>query len=233
MRPVPEETSGAGGFSVTRFRGAMFDLDGTLLDTIDDITVSMNKVLSRRRWPTHTVEEYKLLVGGGVEELVRKSIPIHGITEPACAECIQELKVEYNKHWADTTRPYEGIPEMLRHLKKIGMYLGVLSNKPEDLVLKCVEKFFPDILFDRIRGARHGIPQKPDPSAALQICQELGSKSNEWLYFGDSGIDMVMANRAGMMSVGVLWGFRSSEELKNSGAQRLVSSWNQLIDLVM
>lgn len=217
---------------MTRFRGVMFDLDGTLLDTIEDIAYSMNQVLQRNGWELHSIEQYKLFVGDGVEELVRRSLPPDPVILRNVSQYLHELKEIYNNHWSVYTHPYQGTTDFLQSLRSRDLLTAVLSNKPDEFACKCIRHFFPQIEFNSIRGAREGIPRKPDPFAALEICTDLDTQASQWIYAGDSGLDMIMAQKAGMTPVGVLWGFRSYSELSDAGAQRLIHQWNQLNDLL-
>ncbi len=204
------------------FRGVVFDLDGTLLDTLTDLADCLNRVLQRHGLPTHPRDAYRMFVGDGLRMLVQRAMPVDR-RDPAGIDALTAaMNAEYAEHWADQTRPYEGIPETLRALAERGLTLAVLSNKPDEFTPPAVRRFFPDIPFAAVRGARPEVPRKPDPTGALRIAAEAGLAPAEFLYLGDSGTDMQTAVRAGMHAVGVLWGFRGADELRANGAAHLL-----------
>jgi len=203
------------------FRAAMFDLDGTLLDTLDDLADSMNAVLERRGWPAHPRDAYRFFVGEGARLLVTRALPAERRGDAEVDAAFDEYRAEYGRRWNARSRPYDGIAEMLGALSVRGLRLAVLSNKPHAFTRKCVEHFFPGVRFDAVHGHRESTPPKPDPAAALAIARDLGVPPAAWLYLGDSGVDMETANRAGMFAAGVLWGFRPREELERHGARAL------------
>jgi len=205
-----------------RFKGAIFDIDGTLLNSLGDLANSMNHVLKSQGLPTHEMEKYKYFVGNGAYNLVKRALPPDKRDESYIRYCQGLFKEEYGKRWADTTRPYEGIPELLDKLTAMKYKLAVLSNKPHEMTLLVVKKLLPQWNFDAVFGEREGIPRKPDPTGALEIANLFGIPTNEFLYFGDSGTDMATAKAAGMFAVGVLWGFRSADELLENGADIII-----------
>jgi len=216
-----------------KFRAVIFDLDGTLLDTIEDLTDSMNAALARMGYAAKTVEECKTLVGDGLATFIRRSLPPACAEDPAAARKLRELvRTEYRLRNAAKTRPYPGIPEMLKAMLKLRIPLAVLSNKPHDSTLEVVEKHFPDIGFKYVFGARDEVPVKPDPSGALKIARALGIPPGEVLYVGDTNTDMQTAAAAKMFAVGVLWGFRTADELRKNGARILVAKPSELLDLL-
>ncbi len=213
------------------YAAVMFDLDGTLLDTIKDIADSMNAVLERRGLPGHPAERYKSFVGDGVETLVRRALPADRRHHRVLAECVEEVVREYAARWDRKTRPYPGVPEMLDALEARGFKLAVLSNKPEEATRLCVERFFGGNRFQAVRGARPGLPRKPDPAGALEIAADLDVEPARWLYLGDTDTDMLTARRAGMVPVGAAWGFRGERELAESGARWIVSHPRELLSV--
>ena len=199
-------------------KAVIFDLDGTLLDTIKDIADSMNYVLSKYGLPQHSIEEYKLYVGDGSLNLVMRSAPGAQDTGPTFAQLESEYREEYLKRQAVYTAPYHGIAELLSTLVRRGVKIAVLSNKAHIATLEVMAHFFPDIEFDVIIGQRTGYPIKPDPSGVLEILNELGLTCEEALYIGDTGTDMQTAKAADVRAVGALWGFRDKKELEENGA---------------
>lgn len=210
----------------------LFDLDGTLLDTLEDLADSANAVLARRGHPTHPTEAYKFFIGGGVKRLVVKMLPESEGSEETIARCIGEVRAEYGQRWANKTRVYEGVPEMLRELTGREIPMAVYSNKPDDFARKCVDRFLPDFRFEVVIGAKQGNPRKPDPTVALGIARQMGVLPGKFLYLGDTSTDMQTAVAAGMFPVGVLWGFRTAEELRTNGAKELIERPGELPGLL-
>ncbi len=216
-----------------RFRAVLFDLDGTLLDTLGDLAASMNAALSSLGLPAHPIESYRLFVGDGVETLVERAIPEGLRGDGGLRErCAALMRSEYAKRWGDTTRPYAGVPELLDRLSAMGAVMCILSNKPHDFTVDIVERFFSGTEFVAVIGKRSGVPKKPDPAAALEICRTAGVTASEFAYLGDTNTDMLTARAAGMFPVGALWGFRTEGELRQAGAARLIRSPLDLIPIM-
>lgn len=214
------------------WKAAIFDLDGTILNTIDDLADSMNSVLLRRGFPEHGVEAYKYFVGDGIEVLVERALP-ENLRDPGLvAACTDEMRREYGRRWNVKTRPYDGMEDLLQALSDLGMKLAVLSNKPHDATVEVVKALLPRMAFDIVRGALPRVPKKPDPAAALEIASELGVLPARCLYVGDTAVDMKTAVAAGMKAVGVLWGFREKTELAESGAEIIVRRPVEILELV-
>lgn len=213
-----------------RFSAVIFDLDGTLLETLSDLAGAMNQILGKHGFPLHETGVYRKFIGNGVEQLVRRSIP-ENTPEDLVPALVREMKLAYGKGWAVKTRPYDGIPELLKELTDRNTALAVLSNKPDEFTKKMTTHFFPGIPFAAVFGARNGIPLKPDPASALEICRITGKKPDDFIYLGDSGTDMQTANRAGMYPVGVLWGFRDDKELRENGAKMLIKRPDEILGL--
>ena len=215
------------------YKAVLFDLDGTLLDTLDDLGDSMNAVLASRGYPTHPIRSFTGFVGDGVENLVRRALPPGaGLDEALVAEIVPLMRAQYAHRWKDKTRPYDGIPETLDALAARGLRLAVLSNKPHPATVEVVDHFFPPRRFEAVFGARPGVPIKPDAGAALDVARGLGIPPREFLYLGDTNTDMETANAAGMFAVGALWGFRTADELLQSGARVLVSHPRDLLTVL-
>jgi phosphoglycolate phosphatase len=204
------------------YRAAIFDMDGTLLDTLDDLADCMNRVLEREGFPPHPAEAYRYFVGDGVENLVRRSLPKEARSGERVERLKEGMRSEYADHWADKTHPYPGIPELLTALGERRVPMAILSNKPDAFTRRIAAHYFPEGLFVRVIGARDGSPRKPDPGAALEIAAALELPPERILYLGDTNTDMQTGRGAGMFTVGVLWGFRLREELLEHGAQALV-----------
>jgi phosphoglycolate phosphatase len=204
-----------------RFKAIIFDLDGTLLNTLDDIADSANAVLRARGYPEYPVEKYKIFVGDGVRVLMQRALPDGSRSPGLVDDCLREFRAEYSRRWSVKTRPYDGVRRMLDAVRERPVKAAILSNKPDDFTRMCVEKLLPDCPFDAVVGNRPGIPYKPDPAAALDLAVRLGVAPRDTLFVGDSGIDVLTAVNAGMYPCGVLWGFRTREELTSSGARKL------------
>jgi phosphoglycolate phosphatase len=215
-----------------KFKAALFDLDGTLLDTIDDLADSMNTVLKKFGFPRHEVEKYKYFVGDGMDVLVRRALPESCRDEELVTLCIQAMKEEYSLHWADKTRPYIGMPELLDAFASAGIKLSILSNKPHTPTTVVVSIMLAKWKFEMVVGVKEGVPRKPDPSAAIGIANNFGILPQDFIYIGDTDTDMKTAVAAGMFPVGALWGFRTGEELINAGALVLVRNPADLLRFI-
>ena len=214
------------------FRAVLFDLVGTLLDTLEDLADSMNAVLCRMGFPVHPVESYRYFVGDGQEFLVRRALPEEKRgDEGTVRACVAEMREEYGRRWAAKTRPYEGIPELLETLAARSVKTAVLSNKPDDFTKIVVARFLPRWTFGAVRGLLPGGPRKPDPAGALAIAAELGLPPSDFVYLGDTATDIMTAVAAGMYPVGALWGFRTAGELFSAGAERLAARPEELLAL--
>jgi phosphoglycolate phosphatase len=215
-----------------RYSGVIFDLDGTLLNTLDDLANSMNYVLQKHGFSVYATERYRYFVGEGMEKLVIHTLPPEHQDEEMVKLCLSELIREYNRRWHDATRPYEGVGELIDKLESMGIKMSVLSNKPDRFTKITVERYFGLKRFDFVIGIREGIPKKPDPFGALEISRLSNIPPSAYLYLGDSGIDMKTANAAGMYAVGATWGFRGADELLVNGAKALINSPLELLDLI-
>lgn len=211
-------------------QAVLFDLDGTLLDTLADLGDSMNRVLLRAGFPEHPLEAYRYFVGDGMEKLAFRALPADSRDSANTARITTAMKEEYDRHWADKTQPYPGIPELLAELDKEGNPLAVFSNKPDEFTRKMIAAFFPGRRFGAVIGARPGVPKKPDPGVPLEIAASLGISPSGFVYLGDTNTDMQTAVAAGMYPVGALWGFRTASELEASGAKRLIAEPREIMD---
>ena len=210
-------------------KAVLFDLDGTLTNTLDDIANAMNRSLRLHGLPEFAVNDYRYLVGDGVRKLAERAC--RGRTE--LEESVRkEYQAYYQEHAQVFTAPYDGVTDMLLELQRRGVRLAVFSNKPHADTCRVVASYFPDVAFDAVRGQMEGIPVKPDPTGALEIAAAMALKPEEFAYLGDTGTDMRCAVNAGMYPIGVLWGFRTAEELQESGAQALLEKPSQLMNLL-
>lgn len=215
-----------------RFRAALFDLDGTLLDTLRDLGESMNTVLQRRGWPTHPIDAYRWFVGEGASALVARSFPEAHRDDATVKAGLAEYRAVYERHWNAHTRPYDGIPEMLDALAARGMALGILSNKPHGMTVRCVEGYLAHWHFACVLGQRDAVARKPDPAGALEAARLLGHAPEHILYLGDTATDMDTARAAGMFAVGATWGFRPETELRAHHALAIVHHPREVLSLV-
>lgn len=213
-------------------RLAIFDLDGTLLDTIKDLGAATNFTLEKNGYPTHPLESYPMFVGNGVNKLIERALPIDARSEERIAELRKDFTVYYNNHNTDYSKPYDGITDLLDNIQHEGILIAVASNKYEEATVKLVKHFFPNINFAAINGQREGFPIKPDPSIVFDILTKTGINKQDTLYIGDSGVDMETARRAGVDSVGVTWGFRSKDELEKNMAGTIVSTAQEIFEIL-
>ncbi len=210
----------------------LFDLDGTLLDTLEDLADSMNAALRQLGFPPHPVAPYRYFVGDGVVNLVARALPEAHRDEATVAKAVALMRRIYGEHWADKTRPYPGVAELLDALVERGVKMAVLSNKPHDSTQLCVAKLLPRWRFDAVIGQSKAVPPKPDPTGVREIVARLGVPVEQFLYLGDTNTDMQTANAAGMFAVGALWGFRPAEELREAGARVLLERPADLLRLL-
>ncbi len=213
-----------------KYRAAIFDLDGTLLNTLEDLADSMNEVLADFGMPTHPVDPYRYFVGDGMINLAKRAAPV-GTGDETIREMARLMDDKYGANWHKKTRPYDGIPEMIAELREKGLKMGVLSNKPDGFTQIMIKHYFAGT-FDAVFGAREGVPKKPDPAAALEIAGMLGTPPAAFLYFGDTNTDMRTGRAAGMFTAGVAWGFRPIPELEEAGAQIILRHPSEALALL-
>ena len=192
----------------------------------------MNSVLSQHGMPTHPIDDYRYYVGKGQEYLIRCVLPKNNLNDQIINEYLLAMKLEYSKRWAQNTKRYPGIPELLTELEKNALPMAILSNKSDEFTRITVKSLLPQWTFKIIRGLKSNTPPKPDPTSALEIARELEIQPDHILYLGDTDVDMQTANAAGMYAVGALWGFRTAEELMENGAKALVETPLQVLDLI-
>jgi len=218
-------------FSITLPDTVIFDLDGTLLDTLTDIADAMNEVLARHGFPVHTYSAYRTMIGAGLDVLARRAVPQDRRDNGTVSRVVAAMREEYGRRWSLTSRPYPGVPEMLTLLTGRGIPFSVLSNKLDSFAKQMVSALLSGWNFFEVRGLVQGLPRKPDPHMALEMADSLGLFAEQVIFVGDSDIDMETAVRAGMAPVGVLWGYQTPERLTSSGASALLSSPRELLGL--
>jgi phosphoglycolate phosphatase len=219
--------------TLRRFDGAIFDLDGTLADTLEDLSDAMNRVLRGEGLPEHGYAAYQRMIGHGIHQLVREALPAEQGDDLTVDRCFALMMADYGAHSLVKTHPYDGVPELLAALKSGGVRLAVLSNKADEATRRIVEALFPAGTFDAVAGAVPGVPLKPDPAGALLAARSLGAGPEGIVYVGDSPTDMRTAVAAGMAAVGVAWGFRTRGELLESGASTVVDRPAELLALIL
>ena len=213
------------------YDAVIFDLDGTLVDTLEDLADAMNRVLSAEQAPIHSYATYKRLIGKGIRNLVGQALPLDRRTEEMNARCYERMIADYGEHCLVKTRRYDGVAELVSGLRAAGAKLAVLSNKSDELTRRIVASLFGAGDFDAVMGAQPGLPLKPDPTVALLISERLGVAPGRMVFLGDSGIDMLTATAAGMIAVGAAWGFRTKDELVESGASAVLDHPLELLGL--
>jgi phosphoglycolate phosphatase len=217
------------------YKVAVFDLDGTLLDTLEDLADSVNVVLERHGWAAQPLADFKYHIGDGPRVLFERAMRAMGkgeIGREVTDELIEEYKAEYAERWNVKTEPYAGIAELLDGLTARGVKLTVLTNKPHEFSAQCVEGMLGNWKWEVILGMREGVPKKPDPVGVFEIMEALGVEAGECVYFGDTATDMETAKAAGVFAVGCLWGFRDEAELRGSGADVVIEGPGDLLEAV-
>ena len=220
------------GGEMRDYKAVLFDLDGTLLDTLDDLAEAANQVLAGHDLPVHPKEAYKFFVGDGLHILIERIVPEEKRDPAYLARLAEDFRRIYAQTWQNHSRPYPDIDRMLTSLANRGMRLAVLSNKPHEFTRLCVDNLLPGHCFDPVLGQREGVAKKPDPAGALEIAETMRIAADRFLYLGDTAVDMETARRAGMCAVGVLWGFRDETELRRAGADHVIEKPMQLLDLL-
>lgn len=211
----------------------IFDLDGTLLNTIDDLGAAVNFALNHMGYPTHTIEAYPSMVGNGVRKLIERALPAECVNERVVDSMLDLFMQYYDDHCCDATTPYAGIPELLQRLTENGMNLAVTSNKYQSAVTKIVHHYFPDANWKAVLGNEAGLPRKPDPSIVFKALSLCPTPKRQALYVGDSGVDIETARRACIENVGVAWGFRPVAELRAAYADHIVTNPDQILTLAL
>ena len=210
----------------------VFDLDGTLINSLEDLADSANWMLSQHGYPTHPVDAYRYFVGDGMRKLIERILPAEERTYAQIEQCKTEFVTYYKIHMEDKTVVYPGMIELLNELKDRGLRIAVATNKVHSAVAPLMEKYFPGIHFDSMIGQREGVPVKPHPQIMYDIQKETGCQPFETLHVGDTATDMQLAHNAGVTPIGVLWGYRPLEELQEAGAKFIIEKPEELLGLV-
>lgn len=212
---------------------AIFDLDGTLVNTITDLGSSASYALEKLGFPKRTMEEYTRFVGNGTLKLIQRSVPEEFKDDDAVVARAHSLfKDYYAEHYCDTSRIYDGMLEAVEELKTRGIMLSVLTNKPDEFAIKIMDRLFPQGTFSHVQGAREGVPKKPDPTAELEIMRLFGANPANTIHIGDSDVDVFTAHNAGIKCVGCSWGFRSRESLIEAGADAIADKPTELLKIM-
>ncbi len=210
----------------------IFDLDGTLLNTIADLATATNRALELCGYPIHAMDAYRFFVGNGIRKLFERALPEGHRTEAEILKIHSLFVPYYDAHNADKSLPYPGIPELLIELQNRNIRLAVASNKYQAATGKLIAHYFPEIRFAEVMGQREGIPTKPDPSIVYNILKIADAKQEETLYVGDSNVDMQTARNAAVTAVGVTWGFRPREELEACHPAHIVEKPEEILLLL-
>ncbi|MCR5142435.1 MAG: HAD family hydrolase [Ruminococcus sp.] len=211
---------------------AIFDLDGTLIDSLGDLAAAVEYVLAQNGYPPNPFESYRYFVGNGAMKLIERALP-EGTGEAEIKRIHEAFSTRYREHCLDLTKPYDRIPEMLTKLKDAGIKLAVASNKPDEFSKKIVEQVFGVNLFDSVHGKRDGVPTKPSREIVDSIMCEQGTLAEETIFIGDSDVDVQTARNAGIKCIGCAWGFRGAEELKNAGADFIAYNSNDIDEFLL
>ncbi len=214
-----------------KYRAVIFDLDGTLINSLEDLADSVNEALSKHGYKTHSVSQYKKFIGNGAKQLIRNAAP-ESTPENVLEDILAEYRIIYNNNYVNKTVLYPNIIKMLEALKNMDIKMAVCSNKPHKPTNEIVGKLMDTGFFEVVFGEREGVPRKPDPAALTEAAGLMGIPPEETVYMGDSGGDMVSAKNAGMFAAGALWGFRDREELEECGSQLLVADPMELVDFI-
>lgn len=211
---------------------AIFDMDGTLLNTLADLAEACNHALRKGGFPVHTEDEYKNFVGRGPMHLIERALPEERRDSATVQKTRGDFSEYYEEHSLDSTKPYDGVDYAMKTAREAGVSIAVLSNKPDEYAVSLSEIFFPGLI-DLPAGSKQGVPLKPDPSAGLEIMRHFGVSPEETVYIGDSGVDMQTGKRLGAYTVGVTWGFRPKNELQECGADVIIDNVEELIKILV
>lgn len=212
-------------------KAILFDLDGTLVNSLADLAFAVNRALKTENFPTHEVEKFKYFVGDGMPKMVERALPEDRRDGETVARMLKLLKDYYGNHFADFSTAYDDVPELVKELKNRGFTVAVVTNKAQNMADAVVKKFYGD-MFDGIFGMREGIPGKPDPTMALIAMKELGVTPEECVFIGDSGMDVATGVNSGALPVGELWGYRAEDELRENGAKYIISRPEELLSVI-
>ena len=210
---------------------AIFDMDGTVCNTIDDLADAVNYALNKLGYPLHSVCEYKYFVGDGITNLIYRALPNGKKTDEDVAQARELMLDFYRVHFADKTVAYDGIINLLKTLKEKGIHVACCTNKAHHMAMAVSEKLFCGI-FETVIGQSDDRPLKPDPFSVKEIIEKFGTGADQTVFIGDSGVDMQTAERAGVTSIGVTWGFRTEEELKQNGAKYIANAPCDILKII-
>lgn len=217
---------------MSKYTTIIFDLDGTLMNTLDDLTISTNHALSQMGFPTRTIDEVRQFLGNGVRTLIEMALP-EKTTEDTIERTISCFLQHYTSHCKDHSRPYDGILELLSSLKKMGVKMAIVSNKPDVEVKKLNAEHFAEFIDVALgENEKSGIPRKPSPAMVYEAINQLGSEPEKCLYVGDSDVDILTARNAGIDCLSVTWGFKTAEFLSQFGATRMIDSPSEMLEVI-
>lgn len=214
------------------FSHVIFDLDGTLLNTLEDIADSCNWMCAQHGWPTHDYKAYCYFVGNGAAKIVERAVPEHARTPEQLEQLLAEYNGYYQQHKSDKTCPYDGVPQVLERLKQAGVSVAVLTNKPDVAAGPVMEQYYPGV-FPLVQGGLPGVPLKPDAAPVHMLMERMGANKENTLFVGDSNVDIQTAKNSGLSGCGVLWGFRSREELEGEGADFIAATPEELLNIIL
>ncbi len=215
-----------------KYEAVVFDLDGTLVDSAADIGNAVNRVLNSNGFPTHDIPKYRLFIGDGAEIMLMRALPENNRDDQTIRRCLAEFLEDYYENFDVDTALYDGVADLLDTLSDKSVKLSILTNKPYEIAIKFLDSILSHWEFDIVVGQKEGLPKKPDPTGAFLVSEKLMVSNQKIVYLGDSGIDMKTAVFAGMLPVGVLWGFRGKDELISNGAKYLIEKPLEINDLV-
>lgn len=210
----------------------IFDMDGTILDTLRDLADCTNYILRRNGYPEHPPDAYRYFVGNGIPKLIERAIPEKERQPEIIDKIYREFVPYYELHKEDFTKPYPGIPELMRQLQDLHIHMAIASNKIQQAMGPLVERYFAGIRFSAVLGNRPGIPPKPDPAIVEEILTSTAIRKEDTLYVGDTAVDMQTAENAGLTKIGVLWGFRNREELEKANADFIVEKPEEILHYI-
>ncbi len=212
-------------------KAVLFDLDGTLVDSLADLAASADYALNKLGYKGHTAKEYQYFVGNGIPKLIERSLPENARDTQTVQKCLQIFMPYYKEHCDDKSYSYDGMPELVARLKNLGYKTAVITNKAQEMAEKVVLRLIGDS-FDIVCGKREGYPAKPNPKLTLKVMEELGVKPCECAFVGDSDTDMKTAVNSGAVPIGVLWGYRTKKEIKENGAKFIVSNAEEILQIL-
>lgn len=213
-----------------KYKLAIFDLDGTILNTLDDLHDSVNYALEKSGYPQRTLEEVRRFVGNGIRKLVERALP-EGVTTESADKVFTDFNSHYKLNSSNKTRPYSGIKELVLRLRECGMKVAVLTNKADYAAQDLCKEYFPN-LFDYVAGEKQGVNRKPSPDGVINILSQLNINKSDAVYIGDSEVDVMTARNSGLDHIIVTWGFRHREELVKAGAKVIASTPNEVFEII-